>query len=56
MQYVIRSVENTQRTYVQAHHIHIPVTCVIKVSVINVRWKSTTVYIVESVYTYVKCV
>jgi len=36
--------------------IHIPVTCVVKVSVIKVRWKNTTVYILESVHTYVKCV
>jgi len=55
MQYVICSFENTQSTYVQAYPIHILVTCVEKVSVMEVCWKSTTVYFLESVYTYVKC-
>ena len=56
MQYVIHSVENTRSTYVEAFHIHITVTCVVKFSVNKVHWKNTTVYILESVYTYVKCV
>ena len=56
MQYVIHSVENMQSTYVEAFHVHITVTCVVKVSVIKVRWKNTTVYILERVYAYVKCV
>jgi hypothetical protein len=29
--------------------IHFPVLCVVKVSVVRVAWKDTTVYILESV-------